>query len=144
MPPDDPRLAWRRAQIPAASGFGNARSVALVQSVVACGGAVGTVRLLSRAGADRAREEQFSGEDRILGMPVRWGLGYGLFGSSFGWGGWGGSLVVNDPEGRMTVAYVTNQMREPVDDTRGMELVMAAYDGLTGLRAGDGGAAGRR
>jgi CubicO group peptidase (beta-lactamase class C family) len=128
--------AWRRAQIPAASGFGNARSVALVQSVLACGGEMGGVRLLSPAGCDRAGEEQFSGEDRRLGRPVRWGLGYGLFGSSLGWGGWGGSLVVVDPAGRMAVAYVTNQMREPAEDTRGMELVMAAYDGLTGLRAG--------
>ncbi|OIJ65120.1 serine hydrolase domain-containing protein [Streptomyces mangrovisoli] len=128
-------VAWRRAQIPAASGFGNARSVALVQSVIACGGTVGGVRLLSRAGCDLAGEEQFSGDDRRLGMPVRWGMGYGLFGGSVGWGGWGGSLVVTDPEGGMTVAYVTNQMREPADDNRGMELVMAAYDGLTGLRA---------
>ncbi len=132
---DGNSVAWRRAQIPAASGFGNARSVALVQSVMACGGAVRGARLLSQAGCDRAREEQFSGEDRILGMPVRYGLGYGLFGTTFGWGGWGGSLVMIDPEGRVAVAYVTNQMREPADDTRGLELVMAAYDGLTGLRA---------
>ena len=40
-----------------------------------------------------------------------------------------------DPDARMVVAYVTDQMREPDDDTRGLELVMAAYDGLTGLRA---------
>jgi CubicO group peptidase (beta-lactamase class C family) len=132
---DGNSLGWRRAQIPAASGFGNARSVALVQSVMACGGAVRGVRLLSQAGCDRAREEQFSGEDRVLGMPVRYGLGYGLFGSSFGWGGWGGSLVMVDPDSRMAVAFVTNQMREPAGDTRGLELVMAAYDGLTGLRA---------
>src|SRR3954465_1909277 len=132
---DGNSVAWRHAQIPAGSGFGNARSVALVQSVMACGGAVGTVRLLSQAGCDRAREEQFSGEDRRLGMPVRWGLGYGLFGSSMGWGGWGGSLVMVDPDSRMAVAYVTNQMREPADDDRGLELVMAAYDGLKGLRA---------
>ena len=132
---DGNSVAWRRAQIPAASGFGNARSVALVQSVVACGGAVRGVRLLSQAGSDRAREEQFSGEDRRLGMRVRYGLGYGLFGNTFGWGGWGGSLVMIDPDGRMAVAYVTNQMREPAEDTRGLELLMAAYDGLTGLRA---------
>lgn len=31
-----------------------------------------------------------------------------------------------------------NQMREPADDNRGLELVMAAYDGLQGLRAGKG------
>ncbi|WP_329220523.1 beta-lactamase family protein [Streptomyces sp. NBC_01485] len=131
---DGNSVAWRRAQIPAASGFGNARSVALVQSVMACGGAVRGVRLLSRAGRDRAWEEQFSGEDRVLGMPVSWGLGYGRFGTTYGWGGWGGSLVVIDPEARMTVAYVTNQMREPGDDTRGVEIVMSAYDGLKGLR----------
>jgi CubicO group peptidase (beta-lactamase class C family) len=132
---DGNSVAWRRAQIPAASGFGNARSVALVQSVMACGGVMRGVRLLSQAGCDRAREEQFGGEDRVLGMSVHYGLGYGLFGSTFGWGGWGGSLVMIDPGSRMAVAYVTNQMREPADDNRGLELVMAAYDGLQGLRA---------
>jgi CubicO group peptidase (beta-lactamase class C family) len=131
---DGNSVAWRRAQIPAASGFGNARSVALVQSVMACGGTVRGTRLLSQAGCDRAWEEQFNGEDRVLGMPMRWGLGYGLFGTTYGWGGWGGSLVMIEPEARMTVAYVTNQMREPGQDTRGFDLVMAAYDGLMGLR----------
>jgi CubicO group peptidase (beta-lactamase class C family) len=129
---DGNSLAWRRAEIPAASGFGNARSVALVQSVMACGGPVRGVRLLSQAGCDRAREEQYSGGDRLLGMSVRYGLGYGLFGNALGWGGWGGSIVMIDPEGRMAVAYVTNQMRETADDNRGLELVMAAYDGLEG------------
>ncbi|WP_406328179.1 serine hydrolase domain-containing protein [Streptomyces sp. NBC_00203] len=132
---DGNSVAWRRAQIPAASGFGNARSVALVQSVMACGGTVRGVRLLSQAGCDRAWEEQFSGEDRILGMPMRWGLGYGLFGSTYGWGGWGGSMVMIEPDARMAVAYVPNQMREPGNDNRGLEIVMAAYDGLTALRA---------
>jgi CubicO group peptidase (beta-lactamase class C family) len=131
---DGNSAAWRRAQIPAASGFGNARSVALVQSVMACGGAVRGLRLLSQAGCDRARQEQFHGVDRILGRPVRWGLGYGLFGSTYGWGGWGGSLVMIEPGDRMAAAYVTNQMREPAEDTRGLEVIMAAYDGLKGLR----------
>jgi len=131
---DGNSVAWRRAQIPAASGFGNARSVALVQSVMACGGTVNGVRLLSGKGCDRAWEEQFSGVDRILGMPVRYGLGYGLFGTTYGWGGWGGSLVMIEPESRTVVAYVTQQMREPVVDNRGLEIVMAAYDGLLGLR----------
>ncbi|WP_369174239.1 serine hydrolase domain-containing protein [Streptomyces sp. R28] len=131
---DGNSLAWRRAQIPAASGFGNARSVALVQSLLACGGEVRGARLLSRAGCDRAREEQFDGDDRVLGMPMRWGLGYGLFGSTYGWGGWGGSLVMIEPDSRMVVAYVTQQMREPAEDTRGMEIVTAAYEGLQGLQ----------
>ncbi|MFE2508366.1 serine hydrolase domain-containing protein [Streptomyces naganishii] len=127
-------MAWRRAQIPAASGFGNARSVALVQSVMACGGTLNGVRLLSGAGTERARQVQFEGQDRVLGMPMRWGLGYGLFGTTYGWGGWGGSLLMIDPDSRMAVAYVTNQMREPAEETRGLDLVMSAYDGLQGLR----------
>jgi CubicO group peptidase (beta-lactamase class C family) len=101
--------------------------------VMACGGSLRGVRLLSRSGCERAREEQFSGEDRILGMPVTWGLGYGIFGGTYGWGGWGGSLVMIDPAARMAVAYVTNQMRDPADDNRGLEIVMAAYEGLQGL-----------
>ncbi|MFI6250607.1 serine hydrolase domain-containing protein [Streptomyces sp. NPDC051016] len=132
---DGNSLAWRRAQIPAASGYGNARSVALVQSLLACGGTVGGVRVLSPEGCARAREVQFEGEDRVLGMPARYGLGYGLFGNALGWGGWGGALVWVDPEERMTLAYVTNQMREPAADNRGVELVMAAQDGLKGLHA---------
>jgi CubicO group peptidase (beta-lactamase class C family) len=132
---DGNSVAWRRAQVPAASGFGNARSVALVQSVLACGGEVRGLRLLSPAGCDRAREEQFDGVDRRLGRSMRWGLGYGLFGSAFGWGGWGGAIVMVEPADRAVMAYVTNQMREPADDSRGLEVVMAAYDGLQALRA---------
>ncbi|MER7561769.1 serine hydrolase domain-containing protein [Streptomyces sp. NPDC097941] len=131
---DGNSVAWRRAQIPAASGFGNARSVALVQSALACAGTVRGVRLLSAAGARRAREEQFAGEDRVIGVTQRYGLGYGLFGNTFGWGGWGGSLVMIDPDARMAVAYATDQMREPAEDTRGLDLVMSAYDGLQGLQ----------
>ncbi|MFD9651014.1 serine hydrolase domain-containing protein [Streptomyces mirabilis] len=132
---DGNSVAWRRAEIPAASGFGNARSVALVQSMMACGGTVRGVRLLSQAGCARAWEEQFRGEDRLLGMPMRYGMGYGLFGNTYGWSGWGGATVMIEPDARMAVSYVPNQMREPGDDYRGLEVVMAAYDGLKGLRA---------
>jgi CubicO group peptidase (beta-lactamase class C family) len=132
---DGNSVAWRRAEIPAASGFGNARSVALVQSVMACGGTVRGVRLLSQVGCARAWEEQFRGEDRLLGMPMRYGMGYGLFGTTYGWSGWGGATVMIEPDARMAVSYVPNQMREPGDDYRGLEVVMAAYDGLKGLRA---------
>jgi CubicO group peptidase (beta-lactamase class C family) len=128
-------LAWRRAQIPAANGFGHARSVALIQSVLACGGTVQGRKILSPAGCERAAQLQFDGMDRVLGRPMRWGLGYGLFGRALGWGGWGGAIVMAEPDRRMAVAYVTNQMREPADDTRGMEIIMAAYDGLQALGA---------
>jgi len=125
-------VAWRRAQIPAVNGFGNARSVALVQSVLANQGAAGGVRLLSPQGCEPAWQEVFRGEDRVLRSPMSWTVGFGKFGSTFGWGGWGGSLVASDPGSRMTVAYVMNQMmdRDQQEDNRGMEIIMAAYSGL--------------
>jgi CubicO group peptidase (beta-lactamase class C family) len=125
-------VAWRRAQIPAVNGFGNARSVALVQSVLANHGSAGGVRLLSPEGCEPAWQEMFRGNDRVLGTPMTWTVGFGKFGNAFGWGGWGGSLVASDPGSRMTVAYVMNQMvdRNQEEDNRGMEIVMAAYSGL--------------
>ena len=55
-----------------------------------------------------------------------------MFGTPFGWGGWGGSLVMTDPKAHMTVAYAMNRMLDPRtgNDNRGLSLVMAAYDGL--------------
>jgi CubicO group peptidase (beta-lactamase class C family) len=134
--------AWRRAEVPAASGYGNARSVAAVQSVLACGGAVRGVRLLSESGCELALAEQFRGTDRVLNMPVRYGMGYGL--NSEGmlspnprtcfWGGRGGALVVVDLDARMTIAYVMNQMLDPGarSDYRAFGIVTAAYDALEG------------
>ena len=49
---------WRRADIGAANGHGNARSVARIQSAVACGGEVDGVRLLSPKTIDRIFEVQ--------------------------------------------------------------------------------------
>lgn len=123
-------VAWGRAEIPSASGYGNARSVAAVQSLLACGGAIGGVRLLSAAGCGRAREEQYRGIDQILGASFRYGMGYGIFDQSVGWAGWGGSMVLADLTRRMTVAYVMNQMLEPrgAGDYRALGIVMAAYD----------------
>ncbi|MGW7824095.1 serine hydrolase domain-containing protein [Streptomyces puniciscabiei] len=124
--------AWRRAQIPAASGFGNARSVGLVQSVPASHGSVGGVHLLSPHGCEPAWQEVFRGVDGILGARFCYAMGFGDFGNTFGWGGWGGSMVVSDPGPRMTAACVMKQMidRGQQEDNRALEIVMAAYDGL--------------
>lgn len=123
--------AWRRAEIPAANGFGNARSVALIQSVLSNGGAAAGVRLLSAKGCEPAWREEFTGEDRVIGIPSTYGMGFGVFGTSFGWGGWGGSLVMNDHASGMTVAYAMNQMRDPAEgDARGMKIIGAAEEGL--------------
>jgi CubicO group peptidase (beta-lactamase class C family) len=134
-------VAWRRAEIPAGGGHGNARSVAAVQSVLACGGAARGVRLLSEAGCELVFAHQFHGMDRLLGMPIRFGMGYALNGDEMPispnprtcfWGGWGGSLVVVDLDARMAVAYVMNRML-PLSsrgDYRALSVVAAAYAAL--------------
>jgi CubicO group peptidase (beta-lactamase class C family) len=125
---DGNSVAWRRAEILSGSGYGNARSVAAVQSVLACGGEARGIRLLSPEGCERARAEQYRGVDQILGRSVRYGLGYGIFDPACGWGGWGGSMVMVDLDARMAVAYVMNQMLP--SDYRGLGIVLAAYDAL--------------
>jgi CubicO group peptidase (beta-lactamase class C family) len=124
--------AWRRAQIPSASGFGNARSVAAVQSVLACAGTVRGTRLMSPEGCEVALREQFRGVDQLLGASMRYGMGYGIFDQAvLGWGGWGGSLVMADLDARMTVSYVMNQMLDLSEGAyRGLGIVLAAYDSL--------------
>ena len=52
--------------------------MAAVQSVIANGGEVGGVRLLSEAGCARILAEQAYGTDLVLGVPIRFGIGYGL------------------------------------------------------------------
>jgi CubicO group peptidase (beta-lactamase class C family) len=137
----EPRTSeWRRAEIPAAGGIGNARSVARVHSALACGGSVDGVRLMSEAGVERALEEQTRGTDLVLGIPVVFGMGFGLNDASFPispnprtffWGGWGGSLAIIDLDARVSIAYVMNHMEANlVGDKRGGAIAMAAYQCL--------------
>jgi CubicO group peptidase (beta-lactamase class C family) len=103
---------WRRAEFGAGNGHGNARSLAHIQSAVACGGEVDGVRLLSPKTIDRIFEVQFNGIDLVIGIPIMWGIGYGLApeGRICSWGGYGGSCVIIDVDRRMTFAYVMNKM----------------------------------
>ena len=131
--------AWRAAEMPAANGHGNARSVAMVQTLVANGGVSGGKRILSEAGVRRALESQIQGEDMVLGIPVHYGLGYGLPGgqmpfpnpNSCYWGGYGGSIVINDLDAQTTFAYAMNKMAgTTVGDMRAFTLAMAMWQAL--------------
>ncbi|HEX5267825.1 MAG TPA: serine hydrolase domain-containing protein [Acidimicrobiales bacterium] len=124
---------WRRAEIPAANGHGNARSVAAVQSIMAGRGESAGVRLLSEAGCRAVYEEQSNGTDLVLGVPLRFGLGYGLASdfmpigpTACFWGGYGGSLVYIDMDTRLCVSYVMNRMEgNLVGDRRGADVLLA-------------------
>lgn len=133
--------AWRGAEIPAAGGTGNARSVAEVQSILANGGIAKGKRFLSEAGCRKALELQVEGKDLILGIPVRYGLGFGLSGGmvplpnngSFYWGGYGGSLVIVDMEAHTTFSYVMNRMEgTTTGDMRAYSLAMTMWQAMNG------------
>ncbi len=47
-------------------------------SAIARGGEVDGVRLLSQETIDLILREQLHGIDLVLGLPLRWGIGYGL------------------------------------------------------------------
>ncbi|MEO3973563.1 serine hydrolase domain-containing protein [Streptomyces sp. CAU 1734] len=133
--------AWRRADIGAANGHGNARSVARILSVIARGGAAGGVRLLGERTIDHIFEEQAHGTDLVMGVPLRWGIGFGLpeprtlpwlpEGRICFWGGWGGSVIIMDLERRMTIAYMMNNMAPGlIGSSRSGTYVRAVYDAL--------------
>ncbi len=137
-PPVDatmPRHAWwRRAEIPAANGHGNARSVATIQAVIAGRGQLGGTRLLSERGCEALFDQQADGIDLVLGMPYRFGMGYGLSSSFMPigpracfWGGYGGSLIVMDQDVDLTVCYVMNRMESGLQgDMRGASIMLTA------------------
>jgi CubicO group peptidase (beta-lactamase class C family) len=135
-------VPWRRAEIPAAGGHGNARSVARVQSVLSHGGEVDGTRYLSPAGCDAVFEQQAKGTDLVLGVPLCLGMGYGINSEELPiapnpracfWGGWGGSVVINDLDARLTVAYVMNRMGDgTTGDDRGIGLALATFLALMG------------
>jgi CubicO group peptidase (beta-lactamase class C family) len=112
--------AWRRAELGALNGHGNARSVARILKSLALGGTVDGVRLLSPETISIIFDEQSHGTDLVLGVPLRFGIGYALpetetlpyapQGRACYWGGWGGSLTIIDLDTRTTISYVMNKM----------------------------------
>jgi CubicO group peptidase (beta-lactamase class C family) len=123
--------AWRGAEIPAANGHGNARSVAQIQSVIANGGTAQGKSLLRASTIRSALVPQIEGTDLVLGIYAKYGRGFGLApmiplpGSEcLFWGGYGGSLVVNDTARRTTYAYVMNKMgMTTIGDERALGLI---------------------
>ncbi|MEF3405445.1 serine hydrolase domain-containing protein [Agromyces sp. CCNWLW203] len=111
---------WRAAGIGGAGGQGNARSVARLNALVTNGGELDGVRLLSPATIDRIFAEHTDNVDLVLGLPLRFGLGFAVSnpastpyipeGRVAFWGGWGGSIVIDDVDRGVTFAYVMNRM----------------------------------
>jgi len=143
-PAADPRQtatrAWRGAEIPAANGHGNARSLARVYAALACGGSLDGIALCRAETLERASTVAASGPDRILQIPMHWGLGYvvnaakTIYGPnprSYGHTGFGGSFGFADPDARVAVGYAMNRMAATlVGEPRGAALIRAVYEAL--------------
>lgn len=130
---------WRGAEIPAAGGTGNARSVAEIHTILANGGVARGKRFMSEAGCRKALELQVEGQDLILANPARFGMGFGLSGGALPlpnpntiyWGGYGGSLIIIDMDARTTFGYVMNKMQPTTQgDMRGLGLAMAMWTAM--------------
>ncbi|MBY8981176.1 MAG: beta-lactamase family protein [Candidatus Lokiarchaeota archaeon] len=128
--------AWRSAEIPSGNGHGNARSIAKVGSILACGGMYDKKKILSRSTVEKAIKPQISGRDVIMiYSPSKFGLGIGLLDDkfflgprSFGWGGAGGSLCVMDLEKKLSIGYAMNKMHMKGDDPRTGPIFNAVWD----------------
>ena len=138
-PLDTRTRAWRAAEIPAAGGHGNARSIAEIHALLANGGVAKGKRIMSEAGCRKALEQQIEGTDLILNAPARFGMGFGLPGAmvplpnpnTLFWGGYGGSLVIIDMDARTTFGYAMNKMAgTTTGDTRALGLAGAMWGAL--------------
>jgi CubicO group peptidase (beta-lactamase class C family) len=132
---------WRGAEIPAAGGTGNARAIAEIHAILADGGVAKGRRFMSEAGCRKALELQIEGIDRVLGMPGRFGMGFGLAQGMFPganaetmfWGGYGGSIAVIDMKARASFGYAMNRMEgTTTGDARAVNLLIGAWIGMSG------------
>jgi len=132
--------AWRGAEIPAAGGTGNARSIAEIHAILANGGVAKGKRFMSEAGCRKALELQIEGRDLVMDVPARFGMGFGLAGgliplpnpNSIFWGGYGGSLAIIDMDAKTSFGYAMNRMvGTTTGDLRAFSLAMAMWDALS-------------
>jgi CubicO group peptidase (beta-lactamase class C family) len=134
---------FHAAELPAANGITNARSLARFYAGL-IGGVDGgpSEGLLSAEQIVRARELQTSGLDQVLSMPgfdVESTIALGFWSASpfapfggrhaFGHSGAGGSVGFADPEHRVAGGYVMNKMSVAISaDPRSSALIRASYE----------------
>jgi CubicO group peptidase (beta-lactamase class C family) len=105
-----------RVSIPAANGLFTARSLARMYALLAAGGELDGVRLLSQQTLARATEPQAEARERkVIPIDMRWRLGYhavfttrGVPRRGFGHFGFGGSGGWADPSRDLAVALIVN------------------------------------
>ena len=136
---------WRRAEIPAAGGHGNGRSIAESMALMANGGTYKGKGIFSEDLIKYALEEQVRGNDVVLFEPFRWGIGFALpldnvswmgyleEGACF-WAGWGGSMSIADTNKNVSFGYTPCLMEEgAIGGDRSQNLVRALSNLISDL-----------
>ncbi|KAG5657957.1 hypothetical protein KAF25_006908 [Fusarium avenaceum] len=123
-PPLDPNSVntegWKNADLGSVNGHSNARALTRILSAISLGGSTRGIRILKEETIKLIFKESQHGEDLVLQMPIKFGIGFGLTpfvaldwlpeGNVCFWGGWGGSFVVMDLDRKMTISYTMNKM----------------------------------
>ncbi len=130
---------WAAATIPAANGIFTARSLARLYAMLAGGGEIDGVRLLSRETVEHATRVQNRGIGRVVPYSMHWRLGYHRVNTlgarvprGFGHSGFGGSGAWADPDRQLAVGMVLNSgMGTPFGDLRIVRI------GTTAIRCAD-------
>ncbi len=143
------RADYRAAEIGSANGVTNARSLARLYAPFSLDGSLDGVRLVSaRRIPAMTRISNASHDDATLRCPMRFAAGFMrsvdnrwlrdppaasliLSDAAFGHAGAGGSIGFADPEARLSMGYVMNQMGlGQLLNERGQALVDATYSAL--------------
>jgi CubicO group peptidase (beta-lactamase class C family) len=130
--------AMHAAEVPAAAGIGDARSIARVYA--ACIGEIDGFRLLDEAQRTEAATRHTTGKDVVLlDLDLQFGLGFIVpstliaLGSPGGFGhfGLGGSMGWADPDAALAFGYAMNSLALGMTgDARSYRLVRACYEAV--------------
>jgi CubicO group peptidase (beta-lactamase class C family) len=131
---------WRMAEIPSANLHGTAKDLARMMSLVATGGALDHLPVLSEETLTQATRERIHGLDKVVPFHMNWAAGFmrneglNIFGpnpTTVGHTGWGGSMAFADQAAGVSAAYVmTRQSPHLLGDPRALRLVEALYTAL--------------
>lgn len=137
--PDGPLLD---AQMAAVTGSFTARGASAMYAALANGGRFRGRELLSRRTVHEAGRVQSRERDAVLGIDMRWRLGYHrtlTLGRraprGFGHHGYGGSGAWADPDTGLSLAFVTNRLGSATTPVADGRLLRYGGDALRAVRA---------
>eukprot|EP00127_Corallochytrium_limacisporum_P006799 Clim_evm14s236 gene=Clim_evmTU14s236 len=104
---------WLRGLSSSTNGYSNARALAKITGVLANGGSMDGVTLLSPEGLKKALETDGRQLCRVIHTEVEFTrCGWAYFeeelNGCYGWGGYGGSMVLFQPDLKFSYSYVMN------------------------------------